>query len=633
MGGRSDSKELIEGLRQWIIALSKVAPVMISIDDLHWASNSVLELFARLAQDAKKAPILLVGIFRTFEMRTEDSIGAALLNIARTGRLVRFELSQLSETETIKLITTSSGKLAERLKEEDKSRLYMYSSGVPLYAVELTHFLEEGNLELLGDPRIEGQPDFENQDTKTLVPPLISTITRLRLSNLPAEDQKLLKDASLLLGNIPYPLLLELSDAEPGDLENMLLKLENRNFLNHIEVHDAVEFRFTHRMIKLAIAQNVSTLERRRFYSTLIDILKSSDFKVTSDAMAYYVFLSGDRLGSIPMLLSSANTWLLLGDTQKGLMHSNTACRIALENLQSDAENAVPVILNHTNNLVSLGKFKEALDVYNEAISQLEKDLASKHKPELLQLRDLLKGKLKEEPVSVSTPPGTLALLTMRRAMANTRLMQGDIKGALDLITSVEKDLEDLPPDPSTMRETGMTLQIQGKICFQTDKYSETIRLTENALTMLATHGTRAELIETERLLAMTFLKMENYKKTREALKRCRNYLQLYVDAYEQMLCDIIEARIHFAEGDLVNSEALLKNALRACELTFVPKSVEFDAMIELVRIKVQNERHTEALDLANSMLESDLTDVTEDSVNRLQEIRAKLLNSKGLTE
>lgn len=159
-GEEASELHLLDTIRRWLIDLAREMPVLIAIDDLHRASETLLNVFGALMQEAKRLPLLIIGIFRTFEAQSEDQIASSLISLARTGRLRRIELRALSDTETRKLFLDQARDAAKQITDEELDNLVRYSCGIPLFAIELATFMREGHTEFVHSPLITDRPDF-----------------------------------------------------------------------------------------------------------------------------------------------------------------------------------------------------------------------------------------------------------------------------------------------------------------------------------------------------------------------------------------------------------------------------------------------------------------------------------------
>ncbi len=557
---------LLDAVHHWIVSLAKRAPVLIAIDDLHWANRTLLRVFETLAQDAKRLPLLIVGIFRTFEVQTENTIAGSLVSIARTGRLKRLELSQLSPEETIQLITQKAVNIVENILEEDLNRLSRYSGGIPLFAVELANYLREEHLNFIRSPILFDQPDFTTTDERKMIPPLMLKIAQLRLSQLEKTQCELIKIASLILGEFSLNLLEELLPQDLEALEVHLVDLEHRNLLHHLERGDQLTFTFNHLLIKLSIVETIPALQRRRLYKRIVHAIQQVRERCSPDAMAYYLFNAGERSEAIPYLLASSRRWFSYGEKSIGLRYSKAAFPIALEKLADQPEEMIKIILEHGENLLHHGHVQAAIDVYTQVIVKLEEIDMESERSLLVSRREELKNLLKDEPAPAATINlAPLALVTAKRAMAQAKLVLDEFNIAEKLIQEAREILDNLPDSSNTIRETGMIFQVQAKLYIQKESFDQAEWILYNSLELLRQNGTAAEIAESYRLLARLYRKTGEFEKAGTVLKQCKELYAKKKDLYSEAEYYYELGMLRFDQNALEEADNCLRKSLQFC--------------------------------------------------------------------
>ncbi len=594
----------LQSIRSWIVELASRMPVLIFLDDMHWASFSALQVFSALAQDVKRLPIILVGIFRTFEMQSEENISSSLISIARTGRLWRMDLKQLNEADTLRLIADQTQEFSESIEGFDIKKIYKFCGGIPLFAVELAHFLEEGRMDVLESPLLDEKPDFTLDSRSVMVPSLMVKITNLRLSKLSKTYIDLLKKASLLVGNFSLELISSLMEIDEEKLEDMLVDLEQRNFLHHSEFGDKVYFYFNHQMVKLSIAQTITTFERRRFFKAIVNSITKLDEEVSTDRQAYYFYHSGSHAESIPFLLRSAESWLALGDRSNGLQYSKIAFRIAMDKLYTDPETMTRVVSSHANNLIGQGFVKEAIDAYNSVIEKLEQNIGSSEHGALLSKRDELKKLITNAPLTKTQVFSPLALVKAKRALANTKLIQNDVTGCEKLLDEAEGRLGQLDDTPEVIRESGMILQVRGKSLNNAEDYSSATRLLSNAMELLLLHGTDPEIAETWRLMGEIYIQLQSLDYAEEALKQ-----SLILSEQEELIAEralVLQQYGHLAlcQGNLVESEKYLRKAVATGKSVSELGDKYTYIQMDLIRVLMSQDKKDDAQIIAEEIEE-----------------------------
>ncbi|MBM3327332.1 MAG: hypothetical protein FJY65_10255 [Calditrichaeota bacterium] len=483
---------LTERLRKWVVNLTQRAPVMIALDDLHWASEALLTAFASLAQETKRRPLLLVGIFRTYEAQSESALGGSLVTLARTGRLRRIDLSTLSLDETSMLIHTLAAEAVEKFQPEEMDRLCRFCEGIPLYAIEVAGALQEGETDFVRSPRLEDLPEFA-VSTDKLVPALMLKIATLRFQSLDPEARELVKITSLLLGEFSLNLLGKLFSLDCDRLEDILVELEHRNIFQHQEKARGLIFTFSHQMLKLAVSELIPGLEKRRIYARIARTLLDYPEETRSESIAFYLYNAGERAAAVPYLLNGARLWFNAGDQPTGVGYARIAYQTALELFDEVPELLPQTVQVYVEQLQRQGNLKSAIEALNNTIGKIEAGKFIQGRTDLLAKREELKKLLQREPDRSRRDLPLLALVATRRALANVKLMQGDPISAESILDQAEKIL-DLLNSPPAVRETGMIFLVRAKLHLYRGQIDECVLMTENAMELLKRYGSEADV-------------------------------------------------------------------------------------------------------------------------------------------
>ncbi len=135
-GSAGGSDELFPGWRRFFGAMAQQHPLVIVIEDLHWAEDAMLEFLDELVGWAFDLPILVVCTARPELYADHPDWGGGRRNGVTIG------LSPLADADVARLLT---GLLPQRLIEAELQRtLLERCSGNPLYAIEYARLVGEG---------------------------------------------------------------------------------------------------------------------------------------------------------------------------------------------------------------------------------------------------------------------------------------------------------------------------------------------------------------------------------------------------------------------------------------------------------------------------------------------------------
>ena len=114
--------------------LAQRGPLLLVVDDLHWADSTTRTLFSLLARAGGLGPILLVGTYRSDELDRRHPLRPALAEIIRSARPERLELRTLDRAGTADVIAAIAGVAIDGRAMDD---IYRLSGGNPFFVEEL----------------------------------------------------------------------------------------------------------------------------------------------------------------------------------------------------------------------------------------------------------------------------------------------------------------------------------------------------------------------------------------------------------------------------------------------------------------------------------------------------------------
>jgi predicted ATPase len=192
----------------WVEALSRDAPVLIAVEDLHWSDHSTRLLAEDILSLTEVAPILVAGTLRP----DPGSEGWALrLRVLSdfAHRSTELALAPLDPKDSAKLLSVLLPGLDETARREIAER----AEGNPLYLQELLRALVDGG----GLER--GRTWTLTMKASQLLPPALENLLVARIDRLP-EGARRLAQAGAVIGRAFAPRVAEcVAGLEPGGEE------------------------------------------------------------------------------------------------------------------------------------------------------------------------------------------------------------------------------------------------------------------------------------------------------------------------------------------------------------------------------------------------------------------------------
>jgi DNA-binding SARP family transcriptional activator/class 3 adenylate cyclase len=136
LGAEQERFRLFEAVSSLLADAAHLRPLVLFLDDLHWADQPSLLLLRHLARSAKSAPLMVLGTYRPVEVGEEHPLAEALAELRRSRTVERLSLSGLGEAEVAELIAGRTGQQAPR---GFVLRVAERSEGNPFFIEELLH--------------------------------------------------------------------------------------------------------------------------------------------------------------------------------------------------------------------------------------------------------------------------------------------------------------------------------------------------------------------------------------------------------------------------------------------------------------------------------------------------------------
>ena len=238
---------LFEELFTLLERLASTGPVILIIEDAHWADESTRSLLAFLiGQQRALRGVLIVVTFRSDELHRTHPLRALLAELARIEWVQRMELTRLTRRET--------GELAACLQGHEPSpdllaRLFERSEGNPLFTEELVHC-----------------PDLTRDLPESLGDLLLATV-----AGLPDQAREVLRIASAGLDPNGHALLSAVTRLDDEELTRALRPAVIANVL--LATRDGYSFR--HALIREAVYNDLLPGEGERLHARFAAALES----------------------------------------------------------------------------------------------------------------------------------------------------------------------------------------------------------------------------------------------------------------------------------------------------------------------------------------------------------------------
>jgi len=240
----------------WLQSLAiQHPPLVLCLDDLHWADEATLSCLEYLSCRIKGAPILVLGTYRPEEAA---AIAKLRTQLARLGLLQETALGGLSQADVLRLIRHLSGQTSGA--EQFSQRLHRETGGNPFFLLETLRAMFEAGILRQDKTGWSTGVDKTTDDYGELpLPETVCQAIRERLSRLSLQARQVLEAGAVIGQQFDLNLVRQTSGRRESEVIAALDMLLARQI---IAEHDGT-YRFHHDLIRTVVYRDLSYGRRR----------------------------------------------------------------------------------------------------------------------------------------------------------------------------------------------------------------------------------------------------------------------------------------------------------------------------------------------------------------------------------
>jgi DNA-binding CsgD family transcriptional regulator/tetratricopeptide (TPR) repeat protein len=260
-----DKRRIFHALGGTLSRLAARQPLLLVIEDLHWADETSLELLAVLARRVPREPILLLGTYRDDEV--SGGLGSLLDELDRGRLAVELRLARLGRDEVAAMLRAIFG-LDRPVRQDFLLAIYALAEGNPFFIEELLR-----SLVAAGDAaRVAG--GWDRQPVNELrLPRTVHDAVRRRTDRVSPEARQVLVLAAVAGRRFDFELLRNLTGRDEAELLRLIGELVAAQLVVEVEERGD-QFAFRHALTRQAVYEQLLGRERRGVHRRIADTLE-----------------------------------------------------------------------------------------------------------------------------------------------------------------------------------------------------------------------------------------------------------------------------------------------------------------------------------------------------------------------
>ncbi|WP_369395282.1 AAA family ATPase [Streptomyces sp. CG1] len=286
--GRHDEQGMARLFELTVRLLEQVAaaqPVVLVLEDLHWADASTRHLLAYLFRTLRAGRLLVLASYRSDDIHRRHPLRPLLAELDRLRTVRRIELDRFTREEVGRQI---AGILAAEPDPARVDEIFERSDGNAFFVEELAVAASEGCCTGLTDS--------------------LRDLLLVRVEALPESAQRVARIVAEGGSTVEYRLIAAVAGLTEDDLIEALRAAVGANLLTATQAGDG--YRFRHSLVREAVADDLLPGERSRLNRRYAEALEADPALVPADArvmrLASYWYHAHDAAKALPAVLDAS---------------------------------------------------------------------------------------------------------------------------------------------------------------------------------------------------------------------------------------------------------------------------------------------------------------------------------------
>jgi class 3 adenylate cyclase/tetratricopeptide (TPR) repeat protein len=343
---------------------SKRFPLMLVMDDVHWADEPTLLLIEHMAALIPELRVLGVGTYRDVELEVARPLAATLERLVRARTVDRLSVKRFDRDGVAVMLEALAGKAPP---DAIVGAIFEETEGNPFFVEEVfRHLVEEGKVY---DDTGAFRTDVEVVELD--VPESVRLVVGRRLERLGSEAQRVLAAGAVIGHAFAFALLDEITDTDASRLLDIVEEAEAASVIVAEQRDGQVHYSFAHELIRQTLLSGLSLLRRQRLHLAVANAMEHMDSVVPAtppSEIAYHLLRAG----------AGADTKRTLGSLERTADRAMEAA--AFEEALRALDDALSLVEEHDTRrrakllerkgwaARALGRFEECLAIWEDVL-------------------------------------------------------------------------------------------------------------------------------------------------------------------------------------------------------------------------------------------------------------------------
>ena len=359
-----DRFDLFEAIHGALEDLAVIEPVLVVVEDVHWADRSTRDLLTFLFTRSFRGPVAVVASYRSDDLHRRHPLRAAAAQWARVPGVQRVSLDPLPDQDVRRLVRALLTGPLSGLSEVEVRAIVSRAEGNALFAEELV-----GAAAGRDDGRGSGLPVD------------LADLLLARLDRLDDQGREVVRAAACAGRRVSHPQLASVVLLGDDELDRALRGAVEQNVLARVG-DDSYAFR--HALLAEAVYDDLLPGERVRLHAAYTAALLSHRVDGTAAELARHALAAHDRETAVRASVQAGDEAMSVGGPDEAARHYETALELLADGGRDVDVDPVELTSRAADALVASGDPERARKLVSAQLTQLPADTSDQHRARML---------------------------------------------------------------------------------------------------------------------------------------------------------------------------------------------------------------------------------------------------------
>ena len=379
--GEAVKRELYDSCYAWWRAAASNSPIVIVMDDLHWADPASVDLMIDLFPIMEELPLLLVCSFRPERQTPAWRVKqAAETNYPHL--YTEVTLTALSGDESDRLFENLLG--VSELPPQLRQMILEKTEGNPFFLEEFIRTLIDTGAITRDESGMRWCAEMDIQEIA--IPDNLLALLSSRIDRLEEDARRTLQLSSVIGRSFYHGVLEQISEAD-GNLDRKLNTLQRAELIREAARLPELEYMFQHDLTREAAYNSILLRERREFHlraGEAVEQLFGDRLEENAHLLAHHFFQAGENERALKYSITAGDESARLYANDEAITHYSRAIPIARE-IGSPNEQIISLYMARGRAQEVAGQHDDALSGYRDLV-----DLGQETSQPVLELAALM---------------------------------------------------------------------------------------------------------------------------------------------------------------------------------------------------------------------------------------------------